>query len=117
MSGTNNTNNNNKEEKDSTAHEQRWDDVALTPCKATFEPHRAEGVIIGQGAGWTNFDLEAKAPPKKHSWFHGRKSKIVIGVAIVAMVVVGITVPMVVGIRMREAKGYRSRVGLTGSGK
>ena len=109
MSGTNNNNNNNREEKDSTAHEQRWDEVVLTPCKATFEPHRAEGVRIGQGPGWTNFDLEAEAPPpKKRSWFHGKKSKIVIGIAIVAMVVVGITVPMVVGIKTREAKGYRS---------
>lgn len=98
-SNNNNTNSNNREGKDSSAHEQGWDDVALTPCKATFQPHRAEGVLIGQGAGWTNFDLEAEAPPKKRSWFYGRKSKIVIGIAIVAMVV---------GIKTREAKGYRS---------
>ena len=98
-------NNNKKEEKDSSAHEQDWVDVALTPCKANFEPHRAEGVLIGQGAGWTNFDLEAKSPPKKRSWLHGRKSKVVIGLAIVAMVVVGITVPMVVEIRNARGKG------------
>ena len=100
-----NDNNKKKQEKDSSAHNQGWDDVALTPCKANFEPRRAEGVLIGQGANWTNFDLEAEAPLKKRSWLHGRKSKIVIGIAIVAMVVVGITVPMVVGIRNAGGKG------------
>ena len=104
MSGNNNINNN-KEEKDSSAHEQRWDDVALTPRKANFEPHRAEGILIGQGPGWTNFDLEAEAPPKKRSWLYNRKSKIVIGIAIAAMIVVAITVPMVVGVRNAGGKG------------
>ena len=104
MSGNNN-NNNNKEEKDSIAHEQHWDDVALTPLKANFEPHPAEGVIIGQGVGWTNFDLEAEAPPKKRSWLYSRKSKIIIGIAIAAMIVVGITVPMVLGVRNAGGKG------------
>ena len=104
MSGNNNINNI-KEEKDSSAQEHTWDDVALTPCKATFEPHRAEAVLIGQGPGWTNFDLEADAPPKKRSWLYGKKSKVAVGIAIVAMVVVGITVPMVVEIRKAGGKG------------
>ena len=102
-----NHNNDNEKENDSSAHEQGWDDIALTPCKATFEPHHSGDIVIGQGPGWTNFDLEAKAPPppKKRSWLHGGKSKVVIGIAIVAMVVVGVTVPMVVGIKKAGSKG------------
>ena len=101
----NKTNNDNKEEKDSSAHDQGWDDVALTPCTTTFQPHRAEGVLVGQGAGWTNFDLEARAPPKKRSWLSGRKSKVVIGIAILVMVAVAITVPLVVEIKNARGKG------------
>ena len=102
MSGNNN-NNNNKKGTDSGAHDQVWDDVALTPCKATFEPRPAEAIVIAQGPAWTNFDLEAKAPPKKQrSWLH---AKVIIGIAIAAIVAVGVTVPMVVGIKNAGSKG------------
>ena len=103
MSGNNNNNNNNKNGTDPIAHDQVWDYVALTPRIATFDPRPPEGIVIGQGPGWTNFDLEAEAPPpKKRSWLH---VKVVIGVAVVAIVVVGVTVPMVIGIRNAGGKG------------
>lgn len=103
-------NNDNKKANDSSAQEQGWDDIALTPRKATFDPHVNEAVIIGQGAGSTNFDLEARAPlpDKKRSWLSGKKVKVVIGIAVVVIVVVGVTVPMVVGIRKAGSKGIIS---------
>ena len=86
------------DEEDFNAHGKGWNDVDLGPPNVNPEPHRPEA-IIGQIPGWTNFDLEAKIPPKKRMWLYSKKSKIVVGVAIAAMLLVGILVPTVVAVR------------------
>ena len=72
-------------------------DVDLEPPKVDPESHRVE--VLGQIPGWNSFDLEANAPPKKCLWLYTGRSKIVVGIAIFAMVLIGIIVPTVVAIR------------------
>ncbi|KAF6221025.1 hypothetical protein HO133_002706 [Letharia lupina] len=92
---------NNNKGKDASAfstHEPGWVNIDL-------EPHCAEATVIGQGPGWKNFDLEARTPSKKRLWRGGRTSKIVVGVAVVAMFLTAILVPTVVGVMKGEGKG------------
>ena len=94
--------------KDFNTHGQDWVDIDLGPRKPDHEPHRTkEAVVVAQGPGWTNFDLEANLPPKRRSWHYGRKFKVIVGIAIaiVSMVLVGIIVPMVVSMREEGSKG------------
>ena len=97
----------NKEASAFNTHEEGWTDVDLELRKIDTETQRPEATIIGQGLNWTNFDLEDQTPPKKHWWRHGRKSKIVIAVALVAMVVIAITVPTIVAVRNDGSKGIQ----------
>ena len=98
---------NNNGRKDFDPHASGWVDVDLGPRKVDPEPNRVEAVIIAQFPGWTNFDLEGKAPAKKRLWLHKRKSKLVVGIAIVLMLLVGIIVPTVVAIRNKKDERIR----------
>ena len=98
---------NNNGGKDFDPYRPGWVDVDLGPPKIDLESHRAEAVVIGQFPGWTNFDLEGKAPAKKRLWLHKRKSKVVVGIAIVLMLLVGIIVPTVVATRNKEDERIR----------
>ena len=93
---------NNNDGKGFDPHESGWVNVDLGPRQVDLESNRTEAVVIGQFPGWTNFDLEGKAPAKKRLWLHKRKSKVVVGIAIVLMLLVGIIVPTVVAIRNKK---------------
>lgn len=98
---------NNSDDKQNSAfntHEPGWTDVDLGASKIDPAAYGAKATIIAQGPNWTNFDLEAGTPPKKR--LHcGRKTKILLGIAIPAIILVGIFVPMVVSIRNEKSKG------------
>ena len=99
--------NNNNDEKQGSAintHEPGWTDVDLGASKIDPAPHLARAIVIDQGPGWTNFDLEAGTPLKKRLRC-GRKTKILLGIAIPAMILVGIFVPMAVAIENEKTKG------------
>lgn len=82
-------------------HESGWVNIDL-------EPRRAEATVIDhQVPAWTGFDLEANALPKKRFWSSGKKSKMVVGTAVAAMVLTGIVVPMVIAIRNEQSKGIQ----------
>lgn len=88
-------------------HEPDWVNIDLEPRNVDPETHRANATVIDQGPGWTSYDLEAQFRPKNRWWHYGKKTKIVVGIAIVAMVVVGIAVPMVVMINERHSEGIQ----------
>lgn len=87
-------------------HEPGWHEIDLEPRNLHLEPYHAEATVIDQCPGWTNYHLEAQTPPKKR-WWRYDVSKIFVGIAIVAMVVTGIAVPMAVTIYKRESKGIQ----------
>ena len=93
---------NNNDEKQESA-EPGWTDVDLGASKVNPAPHGAKATVIAQGPGWTNFDLEAGTPSKKR-FRCGSKTKILLGIAIPAMILVGIFVPMVVAIENEKMK-------------
>lgn len=102
MSG--NINNDEKRVSAIDTHEPEWIDIDLGARNIDPAPHRAKATVIDQVPGWTNFDLEAGAPPKKRlRW--GSKTKILLGVAVPAMLLVGIFLPMAVAIRNHKSKG------------
>lgn len=80
--------------------EPGWIDIEL-------EPHRAKATVNDQVHGWTDIDIEARAPPKKRLLRYGTKTKTVVGLALVAMLLTGIFVPMVIAIRNRGSKGIQ----------
>lgn len=100
----NNNNNNEKQESAFNTPEPGWTDVDLGASKVDPAPHGVKATVIDQGPCWTNFDLEAGSPPKKRLRC-GRKTKILLGIAIPAMILVGIFVPMVVAIENEKTKG------------
>lgn len=97
-------NNNEKQGPAFNTHEPGWTDVDLGASKVDPAPHGAKATVIDSGPDWTNFDIEAGTPPKKRLRC-GRKTKILLGIAIPAMVLVGIFVPMAVAIKNEKTKG------------
>ncbi len=87
------------------AHEPDWVDVDLGPRRVNSETHHPQPVVLGQGPGWTNFDLESNAPSKKRSWLRNRNSKLVVSLAIIAMLLIATIVPAVVAVRNGEGEG------------
>lgn len=101
-------NNKNTEVSKINTNEAGWVNIDLEPRNVDPEPHRAEATVIDPCPGWINFDTEAQTPPKKRGSRYGFKSKIVVGIALVTMVVVGVTVPMVVSINnARSSQGIQ----------
>ena len=91
-------NNKNTEVSKFNTNEPGWVNIDLEPRNVDPEPHRAEATVIDPCPGWIKYDVEAQTPPKKRGFRYGLKSKIVVGIALVTMAVVGVTVPMVVSI-------------------
>ena len=87
-------------------HEPGWHEIDLETRDLHPEPYHAKATVIDQCPGWTNHHLEAQTAPKKR-WWRYDVSRIFVGIAIVAMVVTGIAVPMVVMIHRRESKGIQ----------
>ncbi len=87
------------------AHEPDWIDVDLGPRKVNSETRHTQAVVLGHGPGWTNFDLEANAPSKKRSWLRNGNSKLVVSLAIIAMLLIATVVPAVVAVRNGEGEG------------
>ena len=85
-------------------NEPGWVNIDLGP--RAVEPHGAKATVL---PGWADLDLdlEARAPPKKPFWRFGKKSKILVGIAISAMLSAGIFVPMVVVILNGGGKRIR----------
>lgn len=79
--------------------EPNWVNIDLGPRNIDPDPQRAQVAVIDQVPRWTELDLEAGTPPRKPLPRFGTKSKIIVGIALLAMVVTGICVPMVVAIR------------------
>lgn len=101
-------NNDDKQPSAFNTHEPGWTDVDLGGNKIDPAPHGDNVTMIAQGPNWMSFDLEAgtpPAPPKRRRLRCGSKTKIILGVAIPAMILIGIFVPMVVAINNKETKG------------
>lgn len=82
-------------------HEPGWVNIEL-------EPHHPEVTVVDQVHGLRDLDLEARAPPKKRLRRCGAKTKVVVGLALVAMLLTGIFVPYVLAInKNRKSKGIQ----------
>lgn len=88
-------------------HEPGWVNIDLESRNVEPELHRAEATVVDSRPGWTKLDLETQPPPKKRWYSYGLKTKIVVGTALIAMVVIGIAVPMVVTIKSDGRKGIQ----------
>lgn len=86
-------------------HEPEWVNIALEQRKVDPEPHCAKATVVDQIPRRTDLDLEARAPPKKRFWRYGRKAKIFVGVAVVAMLSIAIFVLIAVAVGNEESKG------------
>ena len=100
----NNDTNNTHQPSPNTPHPTptNWVDIDLGAPR-----HKPQAITIAQLPGWTSFDLESNTPP---SWkkervlrlLHSKASKIVVGGAILAMLLIGVIVPTVVAVRKRR---------------
>ena len=86
-------------------HEPDWVNIDLEPRNVDPKPRHTKATVIDQVPVWTSIDLEANAPPKKHFWRNSKKTKIVVGIAVAAMVLAGIFVPMGIAIKNHEDEG------------
>ena len=84
-----------------------WVDIDLGPRKVDTEPYIPKSIVIGQVPRWSNFELESNAPRKKRLWLRSNASKIVVGVAIIAMLLIGIIVPTAVAVAKGKGKGVQ----------
>lgn len=88
-------------------HEPGWVNIDLEPRNVDPKPRHAKASVVDQVPVWTSFDLEANAPPKKRFWRNGKKTKIVVGIAIAAMALAGIFVPIGIAIKNHEGEGIQ----------
>lgn len=86
-------------------HEPGWVDIDLGPRNVDPKCRQAKATVIGQISRWTDFDVEAAAPSKKRLSRFGKKSMIIVGIGLIAMLLTGTIVPMVVAVRRDQGKG------------
>lgn len=100
-------NNHNKNEKVSAAEmieKDNWVNIDLEPRNLDKDPTRAKANV----PAFTDLlDLEARAPPKQRFCRHGTKSKVLVSIALIAMLSAAIFVPVAVVIIDKENRGRR----------
>ena len=99
--------NNNKEKVSAfeTTEKDDWVNIDLEPRNLDRDPTRAKATVLGQLPAFTDLlDLEARAPPKQRFWRHGTMSKVLVGIAILAMLSAAIFVPIAVMIVTKESR-------------
>lgn len=106
--------NNERKESAVNSNETDWVNIDLGPRTVDPGAHAPRATVVDRVPTWTAFDLEARDPPKKRFWRFGMKSKVLVGIAIAAMVLIGIFVPMVVAIRNSQRRRETVRFEMQG---
>ena len=99
--------NHNKNEKVSAyemTEKDNWVNIDLEPRNLDKDPTRAKATVP---AFTELLDLEARAAPKHRFWRHGTMSKVLVSIALIAMLSAAIFVPVAVVIINRENRGRR----------
>ena len=104
MSGINN-NNNEKVSAFKTTEKDDWVNIDLEPRNLDRNPTGGKATVLGLPAFTDLLDLEARAPPKQRFWRHGTTSKVLVSIAIIAMLSAAIFVPIAVMIINKENRG------------
>ena len=102
MSGINNNNNNDKVSAFEMTEKDNWVNIDLEPRNLDKDPTRAKAIV----PAFTDLlDLEARAPPKLRCWRQGTMSKVLVSIALIAMLSAAIFVPVAVVIINKENRG------------
>ena len=102
MSGIINNNDNEKVSAVEMTEKDNWVNIDLEPRNLDKDPTRAKATV----PAFTDLlDLEARAAPKQRFWRHGTMSKVLVSIALIAMLSAAIFVPVAVVIINKENRG------------